>query len=351
MDVSVGALQATEALESLLQPCFGPNGLDVLLERADGHAGCINSGVQLLGSVTLSHPVGLLLSRAIKEHHLICGDGSKKMVLMLAAALREIHKHCSALQPGYGTPTTLVEVSRALKHLRYALMTVSGLKREANVSETLQLQCFETVKSFCFRILDTGFGNGFSYCVRKRLKDITVAILFPDGVKNFDTAKEQLHYCQDNLHCLTTHLPGVAVTESQAFPGFIIDRDFINPPLEGELRNFRFLLLMSGLEWEEEAGRSTSISVSSADDLKKTVDFFSRYLQQLVECIHKRGIRLVLCGGRITPVARQLLQEYKIAAIQMVPEEMLETISEYTGVFLVVDTACLPVREPRPLHM
>lgn len=57
--------------------------------------------------------------------------------------------------------------------------------------------------------------------------------------------------------------------------------------------SFRFLLLMSGLEWEEEAGRSTSIrwayikrkrghfligflfyfSVSSADDLKKTVDF------------------------------------------------------------------------------
>ena len=36
--------------------------------------------------------------------------------------------------------------------------------------------------------------------------------------------------------------------------------------------------------------------------------------------------------------------------LQMVSEETLQAISEYTGVYPVVDTAYLPVREPSPLY-
>jgi chaperonin GroEL (HSP60 family) len=69
----------------------------VLLESADGHVSCCNSGTQILSSLSLSHPVGSVIAKSVSNYHKSVGDGSKKMLIILKGIMEEVVYICVML--------------------------------------------------------------------------------------------------------------------------------------------------------------------------------------------------------------------------------------------------------------
>ncbi|XP_032903466.1 Bardet-Biedl syndrome 10 protein [Amblyraja radiata] len=88
-ELEVGTLvQVAEALESVLSPCFGPQGGQVLFTSATGEMLITRDGATILDSLMLEHPVARLLVRAALSHCEQTGDGCKSLVLLVTGLLR-----------------------------------------------------------------------------------------------------------------------------------------------------------------------------------------------------------------------------------------------------------------------
>jgi hypothetical protein len=108
------AVQASVALGEAVRRSFGPNGIDVLLESSEGHVTCSNCGRQILSSLSLSHPVGSIISKSVTNYHDNTGDGSKKMLLVLSGTMKELRSPVHSFSK--------IEVSNALLWLNQAVI-------------------------------------------------------------------------------------------------------------------------------------------------------------------------------------------------------------------------------------
>ncbi|KAL5464094.1 hypothetical protein EMCRGX_G033057 [Ephydatia muelleri] len=171
----------------------------------------------------------------------------------------------------------------------------------------------------CFRLLETCWGNCHGHSLIRVLREIAGSLLFPSHVTIFSQLCKHLEYVKRNLPILTQYVTGVSVQTSLVTKGFVVERDFIYTPADFcGLENFQLIVILSGIgvdhHWEE------------------AMEFYPSQLRTLIsKVVQSTAAKLILCGGRITPTAAQVLREMGTQAIEMVPEDLLYLIAEAGG--------------------
>jgi hypothetical protein len=94
-------IKEMKQLLQLLKATFGPNGLEVIMNK-DGHIISTKNGLELLQSFSLSHPLCCLLREIAKTQHHLIGDGIKCLLIVMAAGITQLRKQ-SATPTDYST--------------------------------------------------------------------------------------------------------------------------------------------------------------------------------------------------------------------------------------------------------
>ena len=84
-------------LRSLLAPCFGPIGTDVLLSKSTGGCLTTNNGYLVLESIQLQHPLARLMLDVATKRHQEFGDGSSSLLLCLADGIEAVERRMTSV--------------------------------------------------------------------------------------------------------------------------------------------------------------------------------------------------------------------------------------------------------------
>lgn len=312
------------ALERLLQPCFGPDGLAVLLDSGDGHIVSTCNGLQIVTSV---EPSGRLPVKAIKQLYEILGDGSKKFILMLAAALRELVPHVGGGLDAFGHRQVLADISWVLTHTVIPSLDTS----QSSLVQSLEKNVTgDSLRDMCQSLAKTCIGNKMSLSVRSKVLHIISSLLFPQNEpSSVESLKTRIDFVRINFEEIFTRIPNAPTNESRTLPGFLLDRDFLCPPPSLPLEDFGVALVLTGLELDEDG--QVTYDVKSAPHLTSIIHKVTELKEKLVQSLSDRGVRLVLCGEKIDPVSAHYLRQHGIGAVQMVAEETLMYIAAASG--------------------
>lgn len=340
---------ACSVLERLLQPCFGPDGLAVLVNFS-GQYCSVQGGYHLVSSISYTKPslVNHLLVQAVKQFHQSTGDGSKKFILMLAAALRKLTAEDALCCARLSLVQSLAEVSTLLTETIIPSLATA----ESHLSHSLKSNVTgKPLENMCLNLMETYFANKVPLSVKVKMVEIAASLCFEESL-SVDVLQNRIHHVLENFNEIFTLIPNEPATESQSFPGFIIERDFlVTPPLP--LEDFGVVLLSTGLEFdddeEEDAKIRPTYCVDSAPHLSTILHKVAGFSEQLIAHLAKQGVRLVLSAKKINPVSIHHLRAYSIGAIQMLSEEQLRYMAEACGSTLCTARDLLML-ENAPIH-
>ena len=159
------------SIETILRPTFGPCGGDVLVETATGGIITSSDGSALLQSLGIAHPIAKLLVDAAlkrKEGH---GDGASTLVLMVAAAFREI---LANVGPRAHANAYSARLAREIGELRRSVLPRIAIPALLSISRSVPF-CFESEAVFwqeVTAITNTCLRGKFSSTTCDKLQDM-----------------------------------------------------------------------------------------------------------------------------------------------------------------------------------
>jgi chaperonin GroEL (HSP60 family) len=152
----------------------------VLLESADGHVSCCNSGTQILSSLSLSHPVGSVIAKSVSNYHKSVGDGSKKMLIILKGIMEELNPSLDQLHK--------IEVSRAFDWVTQTAVPDLFMQLRKNKLLCRKLDSSTDFHSMLMQVASTSYRHRYGKEISRKLEEIVSALLHPSTNSDDATA-------------------------------------------------------------------------------------------------------------------------------------------------------------------
>lgn len=316
-------LRAAEALESLVKPSYGPNGLDSLILSHSGDALMTSDGATVLSSVDVKHPSGKMILDAVLTHHGRHGDNSKSFLLMVTEALRNILYHVETAQEASKLGRHLMA---SHKHILDSLVLPSLIQfsRHTKLSDRSD---FQQTASY---ILKTHLSGKFAPSVTDILTSLLLDFVDfpPSGGDGTDTnASEHIAWLIDLFPCCCSTIDGLSVRQSRVADGIVINREI---QCGGDNYNWPggyFIILEGDFSFPiPESAESLKLVTSSMSDATQWQFQYSSRLATTLKC---QGVTLLVVTGNCAKSCIQTLVEHGIAVVTMVAEEDAKLIAEH----------------------
>ncbi|KAK2155826.1 hypothetical protein LSH36_230g04029 [Paralvinella palmiformis] len=310
-------------LEQILRPGFGPNGLGTMLTTSTGHVMVANDSWTILNSLTLSHPVGRMITDSVKNHLKLYGDGGKAFILIMSKIFHE-------LSLSEITKDEQQDLIRSLNRLRDELPTVMKDLISECTSLDLNSSEFTSVKEHCRRIIMIQLSGSFPSVISEHLCSILLTLIF-DGLTDVMCLLSVILDAMNNFDICCIEAIGYPPTSSQVIEGCVIQRTFqtIAPDLSSKSR-IRFLLFSCSLDGDVQDDRAT-YSVKNESSLHAALMSKAKIIELVVQRLIRDDIDLLISSVNISRAVSLACHAANISTIQMVDDEEMARLSKLFG--------------------
>ncbi|XP_019851755.1 PREDICTED: uncharacterized protein LOC109581786 [Amphimedon queenslandica] len=316
-----------ERLGVLLGSVIGPNGLDVMYS-ADGHIHTTNYGIKLLQLFPSKHPMFCILFDAARSLHSVTGDGAKRFVMIIAAALLQLHKHCPTAE--------LLQYSRGFGYLgrllnKDLLPQLLSLRGGTTPSGGWACGAPQEAK-YARHLLDTCLIPHHQCHVRNKLRELLIEGL---GEKPNITLLNNTIDCFESLVMLEA---GGPLDQSHAISGFIFNGDNIIGSIPSSTDIVSAIIVKCG--FEPVTASDTNLLVSTPSDVSRYSNYWSHHISVLLQHVYSFGVRLMIVRGNIPLLLTGTLSqrlEQQLCILVNVSDDTLKAMEKVTGVIPITE--------------
>lgn len=297
---------AAKNVGSVVRSSLGPNGLDKILQSADGEITVTNDGATILGLMDVEHQVAKLLVQLSKSQDDEIGDGTTGVVV-LAAALLEMAEdlldrgiHPIKIADGY-------EV--AMQH---------ALNKLNDISERFELDNRQQLVEVAKTTLSSKIVN--------RAHDLFAEIAVDAVLTVADMDLKDVNF---ELIKVTTKSGG-ELEDSMLIKGVLIDKEMSHPQMPKELKDVKLAILTCPFEPPKPKTKH-NLEITSVEDFKQLQDYEKEKFEEMIQQVKKSGATLAICQWGFDDEANHLLLQNDMPAVRWVGGPEIELIAIATG--------------------
>ncbi|XP_065064137.1 Bardet-Biedl syndrome 10 protein-like [Rhopilema esculentum] len=341
-DVLRVAVETLRTLKSILSPTYGPNGIDVALRCDSGSILVTNSGYCIIDSLSMAHPIGVLICEQVKRHVGITGDGSKEMIILLSVLLENI-SNSTYLSTNFSKLTAINSaVASACAQLNNSMKEkiLGDLERhsfEHHLDDDLHIK--ERTEKFyisCRHVLKTTLNGKFSPSVVDLLVEKSIELISHNKKHQTDFSKH-VNNLIDNFQDICVTADGIDIANTRVISGFVIKQYPIEKPpniVLGVQR--RFVLMKDIFDTNNIQFGKISIEfnrINSDSFLKSRLSVFHRAF----DALDSKGVNLILCSCKIPDYIQSFCKK-KFSVLQCMQDEEITRISNYFRILPIGST-------------
>ena len=332
-DVLRVAVETLRTLKSVLSPTYGPNGIDVALRSDSGSILVTNSGHCIINSLSMAHPIGVLICEQVKRHVGITGDGSKEMIILLSVFLENISNstYLSTKSPKFTAINSAVASACALLNNSMKEKILVNLERysyEHHLDDDHYIK--ERTEKFnisCRHVLKTTLNGKFSPSVVDLLVEKSIELISHNKKHQTDFAKH-VNNLIDNFHDICVNADGIDIANTRVISGFVIKQYPIEKPSNIVLGiQRRFVLINDIFDANNIQFGKVSIElnrINSHSFLKSRLSVFYK----VFDALDSKGVNLILCSCKIPDYIQSFCKK-KFSVLQCMQDEDITRISNY----------------------
>jgi len=324
--------------------CFGPSTnshMKIITKRMENrqinHQHLSSEGSFIIQNMPVRHPIGLIISKLVRQVFVGCGDGTISTLCILSNLL----KACGEMVVNFSIhPNLICETLRKLeklcidemkRHSKNILVDENGrpidLSSTKNSREILELKlkldetlCREMIQTFLRTKMDEKESQIFTpICIKASFnlyENLTVQEL-----KNL-----QLN---PNFHHIDVLTMTSLSCQAEYFQGVAFEHGVQDPYMPREFKNCRVLLLSSvPLELIKEKKKN---EFHTAEERLMIVRGERQFIEKQIDYIIQSSATVVISNDAIDDISLNKFSKNKILALRHVRQDVFDKIADLTG--------------------
>ena len=345
--------RSCDELSRLLAPSFGPLPGEKMILTSTGKALFTCSGPSILTAVASTNPVQGLIARSTQGHASHTGDGTKAMVIMLAAALAEVEQQQDSL-PESQRSAWRARISRATCWLAQEVVPrvlSPRLRQQARATATLDAA---SLRADAAKVAATAFGGHLGVTASTALATALVEALLPSTCPDaalIDVARRRVAGSKVG-GTVVVAVGGAQPSHSRGVDGRLIAGGPASALMPATGSSCGLLLLGAHAAAPEmataaEARRAgvpakVELALSAARETLQVPEIGGGAAAPISDRVHSErvrwvdelratGVRLLLSGAPLSPLTAQLCAQAGICAVPGVDSEDLRALCTAAG--------------------
>ncbi len=308
-------IAAAQAVAESVRSTLGPKGMDKMLVNSLGDIIVTNDGVTILDEMDIDNPTAEMIVEVAETQEDEAGDGTTTAVAIAGELLgngedlleQDIH------------PTAIIKgFSMAAEEARDRIDDIAiDVDRE---DETILSQVAETSMT----------GKGAEQH-KEFLADLVV-----EAVRAVTVEADDGTYVADLAYLEVETRTGSPASESEVFPGSIVDKSLLHEDMPLEFEDANVLLMDTPIEVES-TDVDTEVKATDPDQIQQFIEQEEEQLRQMVEHIDEIGADVVFCQKGIDDMAQHYLAKKGINAARRTKKSTLEFLTDVVGAPIVSD--------------
>ena len=317
----------TDKLEKLVQDGFGPNALNSMMCTTTGKLVITSCGATTMRGLSVTHPIGRIITNALLSHYENSGDNSKAFLFLLCRLSQQIQKL----------------VTNSSSEMRFSLCKeISQLSADVvpNVliphvfSKCVSTSDLSSGISVCQNIIHTILQGKLNLPSIEHFVKILSA-LFKD-CQSLQCLYQTVQYHLDDFDLFCLESPGRPISASISLKGILIPRDFTSLCCDlSRLSALNFVLISCCVEQEVES--DVTIKINQEEQLSLALAYNAKRLTVIAKHLQDANIQLLFAMGSISRASCDILRSHGVSVVSHVPEEDAQRLAKFSGVLPVHD--------------
>ncbi|MEM3511563.1 MAG: thermosome subunit alpha [Candidatus Jordarchaeales archaeon] len=309
-DVRRTNIAVAVVISEILRTMLGPMGMSKMMVAETGDVFVTSNGRAMLERLRVSHPVARGLIGVARTQSEFTGDGTKTVVILTGALLREAEKlldqkiHATTIAEGYRKAAS--KAMEVLEALAISFSTENDVLMKS--------------------VARTFLGSSFSGNVQEYVADLIVK-----AVRLVSAEKTEGMPVEDRV-CFVKKT-GCDVNASELFCGVVINRGKPHPKMPDKMTNVKVALLNCSLhpflrksdEWKKE------YLVDRREQLATFIDGEKEIYGDIVSRVKSAGASVVFCRKRISERLVDYFAREGVLAFELVSEKDMARLARATG--------------------
>ena len=336
----------TSSLERVVAHFYGPQCCQTLMTSSTGKAVITSDGYTILHSILASHPLSIVITKAIDRCHSYTYDGCKTFIIYLSRFLALSEKE---IQSGKFVPHgTNLKGNMNLNEQRGKLC-ISRCLRVA-LSEIMPV-VYHNILEYCRSIADKNDTLHLLKCVGRntlmphfnpKLCDFLTSLLenLLDVNADINSLKNSLHFLLDNFSCLCIRSANQPYDRSQTMSTYIIQRDFILVcDRISEPRPVNILLINTPIDKSADKSEPREIMrIASESQLSDSLICRIKKVRQFAESCANLCVDVIISSEGIPQFALDILRARNISVVHYVLKQDIAILEKLTSTLAVTET-------------
>lgn len=326
-------------LETVVQDCYGPTALQCMLCTSTGKLQMTSDGHTILKTLNVKNPVAQIAMSTLSQLHKNCGEGTKTLLFMLAAATEQIQKIVSKgdISDGKAEALAMEKHALALSLASFRNDMLEGQILPKLKEKTVKVrnirQNSEDVKNYCSSVIHTSLCSKVTKQSQSELADVFCEFLFKN---TSDLSQvEVINKIIDEYLFLCLTCPGLPLNQSRVINGVVVQREICKGAVDLSPVVFALVGFSPGNTLED-AGKTT-YAVSSQDNLIKAMDWRPAQASLLSKRLKELGVNLLISSEKVDDSTLYQLHKCGISVIPYVDSDEFTWLGAATGVPIVYE--------------
>ena len=319
-------------LQSIIKPSFGPRGIDVAVKAQSGSVLLTNSGLLILSSLSMSHPVCRLVSQQVDRHLGITGDGSKQMVIILSEFLKNIHQSMFP-SPTKQCTSELSALSQACAYtISVQMSKVNKVLEECRKYEIIRMDNIDNVRKCIHDILKTAINGKVHDEAMRVLTAKTVDLIFAKLGLEQERFVNYVNNLIDQFKDVCIMSSGMSVMNTRTVDGFLIKSNLLGTIDSTKLgKPVKFVFLNEIVEVDDIQFGTTKFNCNYSQ-LNSFFESQITIIQSIVDVLRGNEIGLILCSSALPQHMKSIFKR-QFLVVQHVHNEDIRRIANYCKIF------------------
>ena len=304
---------AAKQLAEIVKTSLGPHGRKKLIVNHLGKTLVSSDCGTIVRELEVVHPAAQMIALAAKAQEQESGDGTNFVVSLAGSLLGQAEE---LLRQGLHTSEVVKGYEMAYKEAMAIIPTLS--KKEAG--DPRDEAAMAHVAKFVVGSKHEGLEDVLSELVGKACVDV------------MEPAPGPAYFKADQVRVAKIK-GGDARTHSLVVKGMVVMRD--TETSVKSAKDAKVAVFGCGIEMAQTETKGT-VLIKSAEELLQYNKTEERALETIVKEIYESGIKVVVCNGSISEMARHFLEKYKLLAIRIPSKFDMRRICKATGASTMV---------------
>lgn len=327
-------------LQSCIVNGYGPSFQHTLVSTSTGKVSVTNSGIQILKSLSLEHPIAHFITSCVESHSKSVGDDSKTFVLLLHDLIRNCHKVVTDDQRAFHTSDDQCRLSQDFD---FAICEVLPhlLKAMERYIESIDLTVHDSKTSGIDRIVKSALGTHLlDYDVTFISQLLVTWLESWHCEKRYGNLPECITMLVDHQTSLVIESPGRAMRCSSIISGLLVSRSFSNSDQRsvsaGDGTMTKILLISCPIEtaMDDTVQHKIEMQVSTSshqETVSKIIGYKRLRTDAFLRTMTEMGIKILFSSSLMSTLEKTLCSRYGITVIHTVPENELRLVAATLG--------------------